>query len=175
MKLIPRHRIDAPIIAVHPADDAWDAAELEKSSEEHGDDCPFLRYHRGVTRFDLGARNAHGSAQDLLSGQPVEFHLRRLSTLQLNEVQGMLERELTQDFPIPRAAYLLAARYGLTAVKQGGTSLVDIDRPGNLTEADLQTLGTLTDLGLGLIMFIGQASYAASQPLTEAEGKPSGS
>ena len=175
MRLIPRHRIDAPIIAVHPADDAWDQAKVEKSAEEHGEDCPFLRYHAGLTRYDLGARGQHGSAQDLLSGNPVEFHLRRLSTLQLNEVQGLLEREITQDFPIPRGAYLLAARYGLMAVKQGGSTVIDLERPGNLSDKDLEALGTMTDLGLALVMFIGQASYAASQPLTEAEGKPSGS
>ena len=175
MKLIPRHRIDAPIIAIHPADEAWDDQKVEESAEAHGEDCPFLRYHRGTTRYDLGARGEHGAAQDFLSGSPVEFHLRRLSTLQLNEVQGMLEREITQGFPIPRAAYLLACRYGLMAVKQGASTVLDLERPGNLSEKDVEALGSLTDLGIGLVVFVGQASYAASQPLTEAEGKPSGS
>lgn len=175
MKLIPRHRIDTPIIAVHPADDAWDSERVEKSFKEHGEDCPFYRYHAGQTRYDLGARGEHGSANDLLSGNPVEFHLRRLSTLQLNEVTGLAERELNQSFPIPRAAYLQAARYGLMAVKQGATEVLRLERPGDLTEADIESLGLMTDLGIGLVLFVGQATYAASQPLTDAEKKPSGS
>lgn len=171
MKLVPRHRIDAPIIAIHPADAAWDTEKIEASHKEHGDACPYDVYHRGLTRYDITARGQHGSVQELLSGDPVEFHLRRLSTTELNEVQALLEREITQDYPIARKAYAAACRYGLVAVKQGGVPILDLQRPGSLTEADMDALRDLTDLGLKLVVFVGQASYAASQPLTEAEGK----
>lgn len=167
----PRHRVDAPIVFVHPADGSWDKEAVAKAEEDHGSESPFLVYQSGRTRFDLGARGEHGSAQDLLSGKPVEYHLRRLSVLELNEVQGLLEREVSQGYPLPRSAYLQAARYGLSAVKSDGNELLELERPGNLTRADVETLAECTELGGDLLMHIGQASYAASRPLRDDEKK----
>ncbi len=168
----PRHRIDAPIIFVHPADDAWDTDKVKGSEDEHGDDCPFLSYHRGDTRFDLAASGEHGSANALLSGTPVEYHLRRLSALQLNEVQGLLERDLMQGSPMGRMGYLQAARYGLSSIKQGGAELLKLQSPGNLSTPDVEALAQATELGIELLRHIGQAVYQASQPLRDDEKKP---
>ena len=161
----PAHRIDAPIIFIHSGDEAWDQDAITKSEEEHGESCPFLRYHRGDTRYDIG------DLGPTLKGQAVEFHLRRLSVGQLNEVQDLLEREYSHGSPMTRMAYLQAARYGLTAVKRSGTELIRLQCPGGLTEPDMEALRDLSDLGINLIRTIGQAVYLASQPLREDEKK----
>ncbi len=168
----PRHRADAPIVFVHPADPAWDTDKVEQSLTEHEDSCPVQRYNRGATRFDLSAQGEHGCAADFLGPGAVEYHLRRLSVLQQNEVQGMLERELSQDFPVPRSAYLQAARYGLTAVKRDGAEVYEVERPGNLSVKDVDALGTATEIGIDLLLHIGQAAYVASRPLRDDEKKP---
>lgn len=163
----PQHRVDTPIVFIHPADEAWDQDAVAKSGEEKGDECPFTVYQSGRTRFDLQANGA----QALLTGKPVEYHLRRLSALELNEVSGLMERAALQSFPIARAAYLQAARYGLTAVKCDGNELIELDRPGNLSVADVDTLADCTPLGVELLIHIGQASYVASIPLRDDEKK----
>ncbi len=170
MRLIkpPTHRVDAPIVFVHPADEAWDADKVEKSEEEQGDNCPFAVYSSGQTRFDLSANGV----QALLSGSPVEWHLRRLGALELNEINGLMERETVQGFPIARAAYLQAARYGLASVKQDGQDVVELARPGNLSAKDVDALAELTSLGVELLLHVGRAVYLASQPLRDDEKKP---
>lgn len=168
----PRHRVDAPIVFVHPADDAWNKEKVAKWEEEHGDDSPFARYHSGATRFDLSAKTEHGSPNEAVGKGAVEFHLRRLSALELNEVQGLMEREVSQDFPIPRSAWLQACRYGLVAIKTDGRDLVDLDRrTGALRDADIEAIADMSELGFSLVLHIGQASYAASQPLRDDEKK----
>lgn len=162
----PRHRIDAPIVYIHPADEAWDTEAIAKSEEEHGRECPWIRYHSGATRFDAT------EVQRFLTGSPTEFHLRRLSTLQLIEVQTMVDREYGQACYTLRTAYLLALRYGLTAVKQGGMPFVDLTSPGNLSNSDVETLAQISDIGISLLRSIGEAVYLASQPLSEDEKKP---
>ena len=168
-RLPPKHRVDAPIVFIHPADEAWDQDAVAKSEEEHGKECPFLQYCTGETRCDPS------DAQHLLKGQPVEYHLSRLSALQLNEVQSLIERDITQGGPMTRTGYLQAARYGLKELKQGGAELVALQSPGNLSMADIELLRDATPLGIDLIRQIGAAVYQASQPLREDEKKPSGS
>lgn len=165
----PKHRVDAPIVYIHPADEAWDTDAVNASFEEHGKDCPHFRYHSGETRFDAS------EVQGLLKGQPVEYHLTRLSALQLNEVQSLMERDHAQSGYMYRTAYLQAARYGLAEIKQGGQELIALHMPGNLSAVDIEMLAGATDIGIDLIRLIGQASYQASQPLRDDEKKPSGS
>ncbi len=177
MKLLkkpPRHRIDAPITFVHPADEAWDQDKVTKSQEEHGEDCPFLRYCKGETRFDLSATMEHGRVDEffLAEASPIEFRLMRLGVLEYNDVQSTKERELLQGKPIARAAFLMACRFGLKSVEQDGRKIVDLDSPEDLSVADLQKLADLTSVGSDLPILIGQAVYLASQPLRDDEKKP---
>jgi hypothetical protein len=168
----PTNRVDSPIVFVHPADDAWDTDAVVKSTEEHGEDSPFSQYHSGATRYDLQAMGAHGAAGDMLGPGATEYHLRRLSMLELNEVQGLMEREFAQQFPIPRSAYLQACRYGLVAIKSDGRDVMELNRRGgSLSVDDVDTLAECTELGPSLIMHLGQAVYLASQPLRDAEKK----
>ncbi|MGH1451190.1 MAG: hypothetical protein ACRBBM_17435 [Pseudomonadaceae bacterium] len=157
--------MDAPIVFIHPADSAWDKDAVAASEKEHGKDCPFLRYHSGDTRFDAS------EVQALLKGRPIEFHLSRLSALQLNEVQSLIERDHVQSAYMYRTAYWLAERYGLIAIKQGGDTLIELRSPGNLTIADNELLVESFDIGIDLIRHIGQAVYLASQPLRDDEKK----
>lgn len=161
----PKHRVDSPIVFIHPADDAWDQDAVAKSEEDNGEDCPFLAYHRGDTRYDSSG------VQHLFSGQPVEFHLRRLSVIELNEVQSLMERDIAQQSWRFRAAYLQSARYGLTAVKQGGSEILKLRSPGSLSNDDVEAIGTCTELGIDLLKDIGRAVHLASQPLRDDEKK----
>lgn len=146
---------------------------VTKWEEEHGKNSPFLRYHAGETRFDLGARDEHGAVAEAVGKGAVEYHLRRLSPLELNEVQGLMEREFAQGYPNPRGAYLLAARYGLVAVKADGRDVVEVERRnGAVTDECVEMLAECTELGFNLLIHIGQAVYAASQPLRDDEKKP---
>lgn len=160
----PTHRVDAPIVFIHPADPAWDQESVGKAAEEHGKDSAFARYHAGATRYDAG------EVQALLSGQPTEFHLRRLDARQLIEVQSLLERDVAQDKPLLRSAFLQAACYGLKEVKKGAVKALDLESPCALTSADIELLCS-TELGIGLIQAVGQAVYLASQPLRDDEKK----
>lgn len=161
----PTHRIDAPIVYIHPADEAWDQDAIAKSEEEHGELCPYLQYVAGKTRYDAGG------VQHLLKGNPVEFHGKRLGVVQLNEVQALADREGFQQSWTTRGAYMQAARYGLSAVKQGGEDVLTLQSSGNLTTVDLETLRDCSDLGIELIRDIGRALYIASQPLRDDEKK----
>ncbi len=161
----PDHRIDAPIIFVHPADEAWDTEALNKSFKEHGKDCPWLVYCTGQSRFDLGP------VQHFLKGSPVEFHGRRLDAIELNEITALWEREAVQGFPRARASVLKSLRLCLTKVERDGTSLVDLERPGDLTNADVQTLTDSFDEGIEVLRLVGNAFFQASKPLSDAEKK----
>ena len=161
----PTHRVDAPIVFIHPADPAWDQEAIAKAADEHGDESAFSRYQRGLTRYDAS------EVQSLISGQPVEFHLTRLSAIQLIEVQSLLERDVSQDKPLLRSAFLQAACYGLREVKQGALPALELESPGSLSAADIEALSS-TEVGIHLIQAIGQAVYAASQPLRDDEKKP---
>lgn len=162
----PTHRVDAPIVFIHPADEAWDQDKIAESEKEHGEDCPYLRYVAGKTRYDAS------DVQHLLKGDPVEFHGKRLGVVQHNEVQSLADREGFQQAWTTRGAYMQAARYGLHAVKQGGVEVIDLGSPGSLTTVDLEKLRDCSDLGIELIRDIGRAFYIASQPLRDDEKKP---
>ena len=164
----PKHRVDAPIVFIHPADEAWDQDAVAESEAKNGADCPFVRYHSGETRFDATEVQASG----LLTGQPVEYHLKRLSALQLNEVQGLAERDMVQQSPMARTGYLQSARYALHEIKRGGGELAPLHSPGNLSVLDIEMLRDATELGIDLIRDIGKAGYLASQPLRDDEKKP---
>ncbi|MEL6705033.1 MAG: hypothetical protein AAFP15_12205 [Bacteroidota bacterium] len=161
----PTHRIDAPIVFVHPGDSAWDTEAIEKSREEHGEDCPWSRYCSGATRYDIGP------VTHLLSGKPVEFHLRRLDAIQLNDVTGLREREALQGFLYARAASMKGARLGLVSIEQDGRKLLELQRPADLTITDVQTITDSFDEGIEVLRLVGAAVFQASQPLRDDEKK----
>jgi hypothetical protein len=161
----PKHGADDPIIYIHPSDEAWDEQAISDTSDDEGvDDDPFIEYCSGRTRF------SPVGVQHLLSGNPVEFHLRRLSAIELTEVASLMERDHAQGSTSYRTAYLQAARYGLTAVKQSGMDLVRLQSPGALSADDIEVLSS-TSMGIELIRCVGQAVHIASQPLRDDEKK----
>src|SRR5689334_11416959 len=100
----PQHRVDAPIMFVHPTDTAWDypriKAEQEKMRESGADPLmhPVARYHGGWTRYDLDAQaTLFGEVvrpRDYLdeSKQPVMWKLRRLTQPQWYEIHPRWEK-----------------------------------------------------------------------------------
>lgn len=161
----PTHRVDAPIVFIHPADPAWNQEAVAEAAKKDGKDSAFARYHAGKTRYDAS------DVQAFISGQPVEFLLRRLDATQLIEVQSLLERDVVQQKKMMRSAFLQAACYGLSEVKQGGVQALDLESPGSLSQEDIDALCS-TELGIDLVQAIGQAVYLASQPLRDDEKKP---
>lgn len=176
----PQHRVDAPILYVHPSDEAWQRERIEaeqtamKARGEDPKQHPVARYQGGWTRYDLDAMSTvAGEARtprDYLdeSKQPTMWKLRRLDVAQWYEVHPLWDKAARASEKA-FVAFLRAALVGIEKVENGPTLELTA---GRLTATDLQLLH---DIGQGaeidLVYDIGQAVYTASMPLSESEGK----
>lgn len=170
----PQHRVDAPIVFVHPSDPAWDKERVDKEMTELGDRAqyhPVVRYLGGWTRYNIDAPGtlADGSvttAREYLdeSKQPTVFKLRRLTFDEWYEVEPLVEKA-RRSLESPFAGYIKACRFGLESIENGPA----LEMPGRrCSHADMTKLyATRQDLPYD----IGEAVYQASMPLTESEGK----
>jgi hypothetical protein len=182
LKRPPQHRVDAPIIFVHPSDGAWDhervrdeqarMAELGEDPKRH----PYAQYQGGWTRYDLGATaTVLGQVvcvRDYLdeSKQPTFWYLRRLNAAQWYEVQPVwLKAAAGREHPTH--AYTKAFFMGLHRVENGPM----LSMPGGHPSAQdfdlVWETGRAQDEPIELPLDIGCAVYTASMPLTESEGK----
>jgi hypothetical protein len=177
----PQHRIDAPILYVHPSDDAWDKPRFESEKEQmraaglDPRDHPLELYFGGFTRYDLSAKaTVAGEVVTLRSylddaKHPTIWKLRRLTVHEWYDVSPIWEQEAIAKRK-PTKAYFLAATIGIRQVDNGPT----LDLPGGkLSPSDLEKLRDMGEaMGEDLILAIGEAVYSASMPLREDERRP---
>lgn len=182
LKRPPQHRVDAPIVFVHPVDPAWDrervAAEQAemRTAGEDPKNHPYARYHGGWTRYDLDAPatvlGRVTTAREYLdeAQQPTMWYLRRLSGAQWNEIHPLWQKATRASEPAT-SAFLRACMIGIVKVENGPS----LDMPGGRLSAEdfeqLHRLGHAQDPPIELPMDLGEAVYQASMPLTESEGK----
>ena len=134
LKRPPEHRADAPIVFVHPLDDAWDndrVREEQEAMEAAGEDPtshPVAMYHGGFTRFDITANvqflDKSAAPQDYLdeSKRPEKWHLKRLGFQEWYQVQPAWERAVAAG-ERPWEAYTKACRIGIKRVDRKSTRL----------------------------------------------------
>ena len=168
----PQHSIDAEPILILPTDPAWDMDRIGKEVDENPDHA-WVKYQRGEGRYDLLAPHGDDAAADYLLGEPepLKFHLRRLTVMQLAEVQGIFRREFRAHGE--NGDYLMswakACSYGLADVSGPGSFDLEFSR-GALTDASFQRVHD--DLGgMAAVSKLGEAIFMISQPLTAAEKK----
>lgn len=189
---IPRHRADkAPEFCPY-TDSAWDlekvAKEIDGLDDEQRKDHAFFRYHLGLTRFDLDAKDDEGrAASDYLvqDAKPEIWKLRRLKMEEWYTVVRLMSPGSNH------AASLRACRYGVVGHENyTGPALEGLARDGRLSDADMQILfeadpGEIVEDGIvrvcgvpiaaggieSLPVRIGEAVIAASSPPTTSEKK----
>lgn len=180
LKRPPQHRVDAPIVYIHPSDSAWQtdrvAAEQAamKARGEEPKMHPVARYQGGWTRYDLDAQfTLEGkvvTARDYLdeAQQPTMWRLHRLNVAQWYEIHPLWEKAASNGEQ-PYAAFVRAAMIGVEKVENGPT----LELPGGrLSPTDMQTLHEIGQAsGVDLVFDLGKAVYTASMPLSESEGK----
>lgn len=167
----PQHRVDAPIVYIHPNDDAWDLDRVraEQETMDKPAEHPVAKYMGGFTRYDLNAKGMVGENEvcpaDYIdeAKEPVKWHLKRLNAQQWYEVQPIWERAVRRD-ETPWDAYLRCGKYGVSKVD--GLKLDG--PPGNLTADDVKLLYKIDP---ELLKDVGEAVYSASLPLREDEKK----
>lgn len=178
IKRPPQHRVDAPIVYVHPSDEAWDHARVAKeqaamaAADPPQDPLqhPFARYHGGWTRYDLDAQatvlGAVVTVRDYLdeSKQPTMWTLRRLGWEDWYAIQPAVEKAVRAG-ERPMLPYLKACIAGVAKVENGPT----LTRPGGRLSSD--DVSKIYDVSQELPYDLGGAVYQASLPLTEPEGK----
>lgn len=169
----PRHSVDAPVVFIQDDDPAWDIDRIEREKDEMrqaGEDPerhPVDVYFSGENRFDLHAPQrvlgADRCPADYLdeSKAPIRFKIKRLSFDQFYEIQGLVSREDPQAWP-------RACQYGLQAIEPC-PSFIPFKRIGG--QVSSKTMQALFDSDPASVPAIGLASFLASMPLTEAEGK----
>lgn len=147
----PQHRADAPGRFIARQDAAWDMDGIAPSA-----DHPLMRYFAGDTRFDLQA--VRGFLRSDV--QPTVFMLRRLT---------LAEYAAVQDIPGLHQRFARAAAIGVTGVENGAELgfLADRWRPDDVERA--------FNIDDQLPFEIGMAVVNYSRPISEAEGKRSGS
>jgi hypothetical protein len=135
---------------------------------------PVARYLNGETRYDLDAEfrvgNERVTVRSYLVGKATEFRLRRLSTIRVAEITGLLSQSRTNT----ELAMDYACRWGVAAVE-------NLDIPWKVRNGELsdETMSALYDCGtsenggggISMIVDIGLAVWRISQPLTYAEKK----
>lgn len=172
----PAHRVDAPIIYIHPSDSAWDFSRYddEKAQLEDPGKHPLSLYFGGWTRYDLSAASELNgqlvTPQDYLlpNKEPTKWYLKRLGHEDYYEVRSMAMSAWQKD-QLPSQAYLKAAQIGIKKVENFPEELVG--PPGALTKRDMEKLFEYRTASFDLVIDIGSAVYAASMPLTDAEKK----
>ena len=176
----PSHRVDAPIVFVHPSDPAWDKerVEAEQAQMDAPEMHPVARYQNGWGRFDLSAEytvlGQPHCALDYLdeSKQPTRWKLRRLTALEWYEVHPLWQKAIARG-ELPYDAFLRACAIGLE--KAEPDLGVELKRPGGrLSASDVQLLhdmGQEQSPAIDLVFDIGSAVYTASLPLTDSEKK----
>lgn len=162
----PQHRADAPVVFIHPCDDAWDHARIESELKDADDDHTLKRYWGGHSRYDL---TPDVQAYLKPDGRPTKFYLRRLPWKAWNEAQGMWERAVLRGDNRPVEAYEHACQRGLERID--GVELMDPTDHTGVSDRDMQRLHDLSTDKYNLILDIGQAVYQASMPMSEAEKK----
>lgn len=160
----PTHRADAPIVFIHPHDDAWDHERIDRDLKD-AVDHPMQLYFGGHTRYDLTAE----VISYLKSGaRPTKFFLRRLHWDEWLKCKAMWERSVMARDPRAVDAYVEACRLGLTKIEDGPELH---DSTGSVSYRDMQRLQDLSTRNYDLVLDIGQAVYQASMPLSAAEKK----
>lgn len=162
----PQHRADAPIVFIHPSDDAWDHDRVKVDLAD-AVDHPLQLYWGGHTRYDLTPDVMAYLKPD---GKPTKFYLRRLKWDEWLECKASWERAILNRESRPTSAYTHACRIGLVKI-ENGFEVSDRDASGAVSYRDMQKLQDLSGPGNEIILDVGQAVYQASMPLTEAEKK----
>lgn len=175
----PQYGADWPIVFVHDRDDAWDSERIKREQaemrarDEDPTKHPVARYLVGRTRYHLdAAETLNGetvTVREYLdeSKGPTYWHLRRLDLMEWYEVAPQWERSVRAG-ERPLACYRRCCELGLVRVENGPKLELPGGRP---SRADMERLFAL---GQMIPADVGAAVYWASQPLTDAEGKPSG-
>lgn len=186
---IPQHKADATAVFVHPNDPGWDRerieremAEMEKADPAEDPKLhPYVQHSTGYTRYDLDAQctilGKVVTARDYLRADAIQWHLRRLTWIEWDEVQGEWSRANNQR-ETPHRAYASALRYALVRVEGPGAPTIEgVGR--YVTHDGMEALHALAYSGearfANLRFMLGQAAYTASIPLTPQEKKASGS
>jgi hypothetical protein len=169
----PDYAIDSPAVYIPPDDEAWDLERVDREIDEEmypAGHHPVQDYLTGRTRFKLDAVEEY-----LDRGKnPEEWTLtRELPTDQYYRVQALV-RANSEDNPTWSDAMVLACKHGVVDVSPESVRReIGFSRTrGVLTEKCM--LG-IRRIGRDLVESLGYAVYAAGQPLTEPESKPSGS
>ena len=168
LKRPPQHRVDAEPVYVDEQDSAWDIERIKRECAEMRREGqspsrhPVAVYHRGESRFDLGAAysvlGVPRTAADYLGPDATRFVLRRLSH---SELYRMTDMGSTSAL-----GRLYGCRVGLVRVEGDGPK-VQRDDYGVTDES----LDNVFAWGAALPAKIGLAVFLASQPLTEDEKK----
>lgn len=177
MKRPPAHRADAPIVFVHPADEAWDHVRVydeQKKMSSGGLDPkshPVARYMSGETRYDIEAPGAVGCDQktpsEYLNGTETRWVLKRLSWEDYVRIRPRWDRDIAAGVD-PLESYSECCRVGIVSVT--GDDAPELEGCGlKLTWNDMQKIH---EISISHIHYIGQAVFVASLPLTEQESKP---
>ena len=160
----PQHRADAPIVFIHPADEAWDQDRINQDCKDKPDH-PVQQYFGGHTRYDLTPQVIEYLKPD---SQPTKFYLRRLDWEKWGVCRSKWETSIVRGEPRQRDAYVYACTWGLERVE--GIEL-NIDPLRGLQWQDKQKLYELSTDDIELLYDVGLAVYQASLPLSEAEKK----
>lgn len=157
----PQHRADATIEFIRLRDPAWDFERINDEIEVHGDEHPVIRYHQGLSRYDLDAPVRLGevvtTAREYLLPEPapVVWTLRRLRAGQVArcvDIGGVQGQQIA----------FMAAFVSVSGL--------DVRLPTKLTTD--QHLQQVADaIGLDLVWEVGRAALEASKGPTSAEKK----
>lgn len=172
----PQHSVDAPAVFVLHDDPAWDIDRIERECEglDDPDSHPYAVYLRGETRYQLDApvkwSGGDNSASEYLTGEPVRFHLDRLSVMDMTKIQDAFRREFSRhgDDCSFLEVYALAAKLGLKEIS--GAPELDMPRGARVGDSVLRNIVDAYG-SIAAVTAIGIAAWNLSKPLTDAEKK----
>jgi len=179
MALPLTHRINHIPVYVPAEDDAWDIERIEREKGwidgtvevpegqvvpwQELDDHPIVRYHSGMSRFDMTTVSEYLDTEK----KPLRFVLKRMSLREWEEAQATAERSSGGVYGVSETRRL-SLRYGLTGVE----NLPEwAEKPGSLgySESQLESLRDL--IGDHQYIMLGFACLTASRPLDPLEEK----
>lgn len=162
----PQHTIDGEAVWIPPDDEAWKTdTDTARKGDGWDTDHEIGRYYDGETRYRLDEVESHIDRAKL----PEEYVIRDLGGRERVRLVGTLGGDNTAD------AWISWIEYGLETVRpEALRDRLGFKRVGG--KISRKSLDALIDhLGMSLAIDLGVAIMSATEPLSESEGKQSGS